>query len=153
MGACFADTDALIESGERMTVRQIFDLRGEGYFRALERETVARTGALSGTVIATGGGVVKDPLNVEAMRRNGLVVWLNADEKFISRNTDDGIRPLLANISKDKRLETIRRMLMEREPLYRAACHIVLDVTDLTPDEAADAILQKISQKSEREKP
>ena len=68
-------------------------------------------------VVATGGGVVKSPPAMKALAQNAGVVWLQASAEVIYRHTlGDDSRPLLEG---ENRLDRIRLLLEEREPLYR----------------------------------
>ncbi len=106
----FIDIDLEIEKWQNKTIPQIFSESGEEYFRKLEKEMTLKTCALSGKVVATGGGVIKNKENLFALRQNGRVILINRDiEKLVS----DG-RPL----SKDK--EAIKNLYKERKELYSA---------------------------------
>ncbi len=104
----FIDIDLEIEKAENKTIPQIFSEMGEEYFRKIEKQITLNTCSLSGKVISTGGGVVKDRENLFALKQNGKVILINRDiDKLIS----DG-RPL----SKDK--QTIKKLYEERKELY-----------------------------------
>ncbi len=106
----FIDVDKEIEKQENKPIYQIFKQNGEDYFRKIEKEITLKVGSLSGKVIATGGGVVKDKDNLFSLKQNGKVILITRDiDKLIS----DG-RPL----SKDK--ESIKKLYQERKDLYQA---------------------------------
>jgi shikimate kinase len=77
LGRTFVDLDTLIEESVGMTVREIFELRGEQEFRRLERHALELALAGEDAVIATGGGTVVLPANLERVRSAGVLVWLN----------------------------------------------------------------------------
>jgi shikimate kinase len=77
LGWAFVDLDERIEARAGASVREIFERGGEGEFRALEREELGRALEPDPVVVATGGGTVAFPANLELARRRGLVVWLN----------------------------------------------------------------------------
>ena len=114
------DTDAMIEKKAGTTIPEIFAARGEEYFRELEAECVRSAAALSGKIIATGGGAVLRESNRELLRENSVVVFLERDVVSLSR---DG-RPL----SKDT--ATLERMYAERYPLYVSIADVVVPVDD-----------------------
>lgn len=129
----FVDLDEEIESRTGKTIPEIFDELGEEGFRRIEREVAFDVCLKGGQVIATGGGAVLDARNVEAMKSNGVVVWLKRDAHNLAR---DG-RPL----SKD--LETVRALYSKREPIYRAVADFEVENNGAIKD-CADKILQII---------
>ena len=129
----FVDLDCEIESRTGKTIPAIFEELGEEGFRRIEREVAFDVCLKGGQVIATGGGAVLDARNVEAMKSNGVVVWLKRDAHKLAR---DG-RPL----SKD--LETVRALYNKREPIYRAVADLEVENNGTIKD-CADKILQII---------
>lgn len=124
------DLDALIAQHAGMSIEDIFAAEGEEGFRRREHDEVVAAGRLSGKVITTGGGVVKDGGNYAPLRQNGRIyrVDRNVDELAM-----DG-RPLSAG------RERLAQMLEERGPLYeRFACATISN--EGTIDEAAHAVL------------
>lgn len=128
------DTDTVIIERAGMPVTEIFATRGEGHFRDLESAVVSDVCRMSGVVIATGGGAVLRAENVDAMKRNGTVVFLDRPLETILP-TDD--RPL-ANTA-----EKVRRLYAERLPIYRAAADVTVFVHG-TPEETANDILKAL---------
>ena len=85
LGMRFVDTDAVIEEREGMSVPEIFNAKGEGAFRELERRIVAEFAAESGLVISAGGGTVLNDDNATALTRSGYLVGLKASAESILR--------------------------------------------------------------------
>lgn len=110
-GRAFFDTDSIIEKETGKTIPQIFDERGQEYFRSLEKEAIAKVSGGLRAVIATGGGAVLDKANVNALQKNGVIVFLERD---INQLSAEG-RPLSVDAV------TLIKMYKDREPLYRAA--------------------------------
>ncbi len=77
MGLAFADTDAKIAEITGRTPAQIIKEDGEEAFRRIEHEAARELGKRSGTVIATGGGIVTRPENRDPLRQNGTVIYLS----------------------------------------------------------------------------
>jgi shikimate kinase len=99
-------------------------------------------------VLATGGGVVLDPENVETLRDNGIIIWLEADPSSIRTRlgldaTTQAFRPSLTGA--DVGTE-VARVLAEREPLYRNAAHIIIDTTNLSATEVSDRIMAALKE-------
>jgi shikimate kinase len=140
----FADTDKRITSRAGMSIRKIFETRGEVGFRDLETDVVTEVCALNEHVIAFGGGAVLREENRTAMKDAGLkIVYLHCDaeelHKRIHADADTASsRPSLTSLGGG--IDEIRNLLAVREPIYRSVMTAELDVTKLTPEEAASAI-------------
>jgi shikimate kinase/3-dehydroquinate synthase len=119
LGRELCDTDQLIEQATGRSVAEILDHDGEPRFRELEREALRRACASPGSVIATGGGALNDPLNRWALHQHGILAWLQAPVHVLAQRlgTDDVARPLLRG-DLPGRLTTL---LAERAPFYCAA--------------------------------
>ena len=110
------DLDQRVVEKAGCPIPQIFAEQGEPAFRDLEREVTAEIGKLSGKIILTGGGVVKDRRNYAPLHQNGRIYHLMRD---LSVLPTDG-RP----ISQSTDLTVLWR---EREPLYTAFRDAVID--------------------------
>ncbi|WP_033828837.1 shikimate kinase [Bacillus andreraoultii] len=112
-GKQFIDLDDYIVEMSGKTIPQLFE-QGEEYFREVETNAcleVARRGDL---VIATGGGVVKKSINMEILRKDSVIVFLNRPLSFIMNDIEVGSRPLLK--AGKKKLLTLYE---ERFELYK----------------------------------
>ena len=115
-----------------MTIPKIFELHGEKYFRELEKKAVREVSERKNLVIATGGGTVKDAENVRLLKNSGVIICLTTDPEEIFRRTERrGERPVLDGGGK-KRLETIKKLLAEREIFYSQADYTI-DTTNWSP--------------------
>lgn len=90
MGREFVDIDDMIEEHEGMTIPEIFEQKGENYFRRVETEMLEKACIRNGLVIATGGGIVKKKVNYNIIKQNGVVIWIKRD---LDKLETDG-RPL-----------------------------------------------------------
>ncbi len=115
----FIDLDVLIEGRTGSTPAELIDREGESHFRQLEAEAITEAITRPGTILATGGGAVLDPLNRWTLREAGTVAWLDAaDDLLLSRVRGDAVvRPLLGGDA----AASMARLRREREPFYRAA--------------------------------
>ena len=116
-GKELVDMDEEIIRRAGMTIPEIFDRYGEKHFRDIESEVASDLGRQRGLVIATGGGAVLRPKNVDALRQNAFVIHIS---RPVSSLPTDG-RPL----SKD--LTTLMDMEKARMPLYEAASDMTFD--------------------------
>ncbi|MFW6056313.1 MAG: shikimate kinase, partial [Chloroflexota bacterium] len=144
MGLAFVETDAMIEERAGMTIAEIFDRKGEAAFRELESEVVREVSVSKGAVIACGGGVPLRDDNVEALRDNTVVVYLDVTaEKVIDRlGPPSNLRPLLSGPDRE---EHARELLAARRPQYVQAADIVVDSDELTVEQivtTVDALLK-----------
>lgn len=125
-----------------MPVREIFSTHGEEHFRNLETETLRSISLEEPAIIVTGGGIVLRAENIDLLRQLGTVVWLDADETTlrmrVSRLSD---RPLLRTANPGASLS---ELLAAREPLYRKAADLRVDVSRRNPQEIAELILENI---------
>ncbi|MGB6127585.1 MAG: shikimate kinase [Psychrilyobacter sp.] len=95
----FVDTDHYIEQKENMEVKDIFALKGEKYFRAIEAKYVKEISKMNNTVISTGGGVVASDTNITLLKENGFVIYLDCTiECIYNRVSRRNTRPLLNNV-------------------------------------------------------
>lgn len=91
----FFDLDELIESAEKMTIREVFATHGEAYFRKRERDLLRSTKHLELAVIATGGGTFTFDENIQFIQTEGLSVYLSAPYALLrARVSTKGDRPL-----------------------------------------------------------
>ena len=116
LGRKLVDVDERIVELAGCSIPEIFEKEGEEGFRRIEHQALCQVSKESGLVIATGGGVVTRPENMDPMRQNSLIVWLLRDTALLPR---DG-RPL-------SQTNSLTEMFKVREPLYRAAADCVAD--------------------------
>ncbi|MCI8336299.1 MAG: shikimate dehydrogenase [Peptococcaceae bacterium] len=130
-GKQFIDTDSLLVEKAGRSIPDIFAVFGEDYFRQLEQEVIAEIGKEHGLVIATGGGIIKNEANIDALKQNGQIIFL--DRKLTKLEVGQG-RPLSANA------EAVKSLYLERYPLYKKCCDIKVENND-TVEEAVIKIL------------
>lgn len=121
----FYDSDQEIEARTGVRVPVIFEIEGEAGFRAREADAIERLTGLDNIVLATGGGVVLDPLNRERLGARGFVVYLHGHPRDLwQRTRNDKSRPLLRTADP---LAKLRELYEVRDPLYRATADLVMD--------------------------
>ena len=140
---CFFDSDQLAEKIEGMSIKEIFEKKGEAYFRRLKKKVLSGLSKEKNAVIAAGGGAIKDGANVRALKKNGVIVCLLSSPEAILKRTGKGrLRPLLNSGDRKEKVETLIR---ERFPLYAKHADILLDTSKLTPKSTAEAVLGLLS--------
>lgn len=95
LGRRFLDTDALVVERAGRPIPEIFAEEGEAAFREYELAVARDVGARWNLVVATGGGLLMNPLCVEALRERGRIICLSADVETILQRVRGGTRPLL----------------------------------------------------------
>lgn len=145
LGMKYTDTDELIQKKERRSIPEIFAREGESYFRQIESEVVKEVSKLDHYVVSTGGGVVLNRENMQALKENGWLVCLKATPGAILSRIKEGgeERPLLKGFVDQKK--RIQELLEKREPLYRQA-DFTIDTSFLAVSEIVDRIVTSLSQ-------
>lgn len=115
----FVDTDHLIEARSGLAISEIFAQQGESAFRVLEGSVIDELARRQGTVFATGGGVGANPTHLASLKTHSLVICLWASAEVICERVQHQTHRPLLQVSAP--LEHVRRLLAEREPIYRQA--------------------------------
>lgn len=112
----FCDLDEYIVDTEGKSIPEIFE-NGEKYFREIETRAVEKVCGTHPKVISTGGGVVKKAINIELLKKDGIIIFINRPLEDIAEDVDVKSRPLLRD-GKDKLYE----LYEERYSLYEKYC-------------------------------
>ncbi len=140
----FIDIDEAIEKREKKTIKEIFEVYGEEYFRKMENKLLSKLINEDNIVISTGGGIVKTEENYNLLTNSDNVIFLDASVETIIKNVSSTIeeinkRPLLKN-SKDL-YKTINTLLSERYEKYKNVSNININTDDKNIDEVVSQIL------------
>lgn len=145
LGRPFVDIDKKIEDEAHMSIPKIFERYGEAHFRELEKIAVKELSTRRGLVIATGGGTIKDEENLRLLKSSGVMICLTTEpEEILNRTSRRGERPVLDG-GGNERLETIKRLLAERQKFYDRADYQV-DTTTWSPIQIIDDICRYLRQ-------
>ena len=128
----FVDVDRYLEEKENRIISDIFSNEGEEYFRELETKYLKELSEKEGIIISTGGGAVKNKENIDILKENGIIVFLNRTIDDISRENHRN-RPLLQNP------DNIQKLYDERIKLYRRYADIIIK-----NDDSIDVIVDRI---------
>ena len=131
-GKEFIDTDDEIVKAEGCDIPALFREKGESYFRDLEAKIVEDVSKLNGKIIATGGGAILRQSNVQALKQNGRVYFLDRDLENLMPTSD---RPLASD------REAITKRYNERYEIYKKVADQRVD-SNVTPSEVAEMILK-----------
>jgi shikimate kinase len=122
LGARFVDTDRRIVQ-DHGPIPELFAAHGEAAFREIEAQMVAAS-LVPDAVVSLGGGAVLDA-GTRALLADCAVVLLMIDDRQAERRLEGSSRPLLA----DGGIDAWRRILAEREPLYRELADLSVDAS------------------------
>ena len=120
----FYDLDTVITEQEKKSVAEIFADKGEEYFRYLEKETLENIAAEQESfILSCGGGTPCFFNNIEFMKKNGKVIWLNTSVDMLTQRLQKErmTRPLISEIDDDELRRYIIRKLSERRMYYQQA--------------------------------
>ncbi len=142
-GKKFIETDSIIGEKAGKSIPDIFREDGEIGFRQLEIEAVREIANESNAVIACGGGVVLNKINIDRLKERCIIVRLTASPQVIIERTsgDKDERPLL-NVP--DRLQQIKELMKFREPYYERSADITIDTSELNVDSVVEKILNEV---------
>jgi XRE family transcriptional regulator, aerobic/anaerobic benzoate catabolism transcriptional regulator len=142
LGLPFVELDALIEAEAGLSLDELFALHGEGYYRRLERDVLARfLDAGTAAVLATGGGLVTSPETYALLLGRTRTVWLKARpldhwNRVIAQGDH---RPMAG---KRHAMAELKTLLAQRTPLY-ARAHQTVDTTGRSIEETVTAVTER----------
>ena len=120
----FIDLDNFIEENEKLTISEIFDTKGEIYFRKKETEYLKKILKKDENfIISLGGGTPCYGNNMEIIEKHTNSFYLNASISTIFNRlkNETAKRPLVATIGLEKLEEYIAKHLFERRAFYSKA--------------------------------
>lgn len=139
LGISEKDTDAMVVEKEGCAISEIFEKKGEEYFRSLETGILDDIKKLKPCVISCGGGMVLREENVKKMKESGRIVLLSATPETIYAHVKDSLsRPLLNG---NMNVPYIKKLMGERMPKYISAADVIIETDGLNPKEVADKIV------------
>ena len=122
-----------------MQVREIFRLKGEEHFRALELALTHELSSSGGMVLSPGGGWITQPRSVELLRSAGRIIYLRASPEAVARRLRRvETRPLLAG--RDP-VVALRELYEKRRALYETA-DVVLDTERLVRQQLITKVVE-----------
>jgi shikimate kinase len=145
LGREFVEMDQLIEEMAGKSIPEIFEQDGEIAFRELEIEVTKKVARGSRQVIACGGGMVLNKINVDRLRETSRIVYLKASLRKILKRTSADVneRPLLDVPDPAQR---IRELLDFRKPFYERSVDIMINTSRLGIDKIADLIISRLKE-------
>ncbi len=118
LNKAFVDSDEEIVEREKRSIPEIFSQEGEGYFRNVEKNVIKDISMLNSQVISTGGGAILNTGNIENLKGNSRIYFLDRPLKMLITTSD---RPLSSNRA------DLEKRYNERYELYKACADVVVD--------------------------
>jgi len=148
----FVDIDDLIEERQGVPISDIVKSHGWGHFRKLERSTIEEISKGDRLIIAPGGGAVLDTENVEALRKNGFIIWLKADKQTLLKrlSQDPGTNTRRPTLTGKGTAEEFKEVMSLREPIYEQASEIRIDTSMIDTETVVENILAVLKDKMGR---
>lgn len=122
------DIDNYIEEKYQMTIPAMFDI-SEDYFREREMKCCEEIGKLDGYIISSGGGVIKNHINMENLKQNGIVIYIDRPVENIYTDIEISSRPLLKDGP-----EKLMQLYEERHHIYLDECDYHIENTSSLED-------------------
>jgi len=143
LGRELVEMDLLIEQKAGKPIPRIFGQDGEIAFRELEIAVTAEVAVKKNAVIACGGGIVLNKINIDRLKQECVIVYLTASPMAILKRTSTGEnnRPLLDVAD---RAAAIRKLLSFRKPFYERAADITVNTSRLNIDSVVNQIITKL---------
>ncbi len=140
LGRELIEMDSLIVRRASMSIPEIVAKHGWAKFRDIEAELTPAVSRRNNAVISAGGGVVTRENNIQELKKNGALVWLNASvDSLLERIGQDTGRPPFVNGRSQR--DDMALTLAERESLYQKAADFTVDTENKAPEAVAEEII------------
>ncbi len=143
LGMNFVELDWIIEQEAGKSIPDIFREEGEIGFREREIEATKKIAGEKNCIIACGGGIVLNKINIDRLKEGARIVYLTASPSTILNRVSGqaGQRPLL---EVEDQLKAINEMLKFRKPFYERAAEITINTSRLSVDAVVERIMKKL---------
>ncbi len=119
IGLKFKDVDTIIEKKLSLSVKEIFNIKGESFFREIEEKQTIELLKSNNLILALGGGAFLNKNLREMIKKYSISIWLDLSiKRLFERTKKNDKRPLLKNIKTQKELE---KLYNQREEFYSLA--------------------------------
>ena len=134
----FFDTDFIIEKKVKMRIFEIFQKKGEPYFRNLEKKIILNLLNKNNCVISLGGGAFINETVRKVAQKDNATIWLNWNLKtLIDRIKKNNKRPVASNLSNNE----LKDLLINRSKIYSKA-NYKIDCENMKKTEIVEKIIQ-----------
>jgi len=137
LGMDFFDLDNLIEKEEKLSVVDIFEKRGEAYFREVETRILKSLTEQNNLVVSLGGGTIVNHINFDLMKQTGKIIYLKVSPDNLYKRLKNKIdrplfRDMVLNENPEKDFVERIKVLLEKRREYYEKADLVIE-TDLHP--------------------
>lgn len=140
----FHDLDILIEAEAEMKIPEIFEIKGEPFFRKLERELLSGFAGNSPGILALGGGSLQDQEITDLVKNSGILIFIDTPLNIlVKRLAKNEKRPMIHDLKQHELRLKVEKLLKERMPFYSQA-HITIKSAKMTVEETSDKIIEKL---------
>lgn len=145
LGKELLELDSLIEQKAGKNIPKIFQQDGEVHFRELEIAVTKQVSGKKSAIIACGGGIVLNKINIDRLREECIIIYLTASPSVILKRTagDENERPLLEANGK---VGHIRELLKFRKTFYERAADIKINTSKLNVESVVDQIIERLKE-------
>lgn len=134
------DIDKEIEKNEKLSIKEIFEEKGENYFREIESKYLLRK--RNSAVVSCGGGIVLNKKNREFLKTSGYTIYLKSSIPTLEKRLlNENGRPLLSN---DNLKETLINIYSKRKTLYTSAANTTIITDRRSVKEVCELIIKKL---------
>ena len=134
------DIDKEIEKDEKLSIKEIFEKKGENYFREIESKYLLRKRKLA--VVSCGGGIILNKKNREYLKTSGYTIYLKSSIPTLEKRLlNENGRPLLSN---DNLKETLINIYSKRKTLYTSAANTTIITDRRSVKEVCELIIKKL---------
>jgi shikimate kinase len=148
LGRELVEMDELIARRAEMSIPEIVARHGWIRFRDIEAKLTPEVSRRNNVIISAGGGVVTREHNIQELKKNGTLVWLNASvDSLLERIGEDPGRPPFINGRTQH--DDMAITLVERESLYQKAADFTVNTEHKMPEEVAQEIIGLLTQQGD----
>ena len=134
------DIDKEIEKNEKLSIKEIFEEKGENYFRAIESKYLLRK--RNSAVVSCGGGIILNKKNREFLKTSGYTIYLKSSILTLEKRLlNENGRPLLSN---DNLKETLINIYSKRKTLYTSSANTTITTDRRSVREVCELIIKKL---------
>jgi len=134
------DIDKEIEKDEKLSIKEIFEKKGENYFREIESKYLLRKRKLA--VVSCGGGIILNKKNREFLKTSGYTIYLKSSIPTLEKRLlNENGRPLLSN---NNLKETLINIYSNRKTLYTSSANTTIITDRRSVKEVCELIIKKL---------
>ena len=133
------DLDKEIEKDLNLSIKEIFEINGESYFRSIETKYLKKSLKLKDCIVSTGGGIVESEENINLLKNEKYVIFLNSKVESQFENTKGSDKRPLLNLSNPK--EILQKLYDKRIDKYKKIAKMEFFSDSMSNEELASKIV------------